>query len=366
MNIKKWIFLSIVCGFMLFLTSCYDLTTSTQIFPDGSCTRTIEFVGIVEDESDIINGPYPIPQDSSWTVTYGDENHPRKSFQKRFRHVSDLNAELADKPDTLLQIHISVQLQKKFRWFNTYFRYQETYHTADPYGLVPINDYLSEEELELYYLHGDTLDLEERLQEWYIHSSIEYYFQQLQTVVDSLNLQDLTAEQLNSKKALLLEMFDKRELNETGDRMVNQHVIEFFGSIMMSGFMTNDQPSPFNHVKMLESLLGTSSVRLMSEQISRIDAEIEQKNRYISSVSDREYTNQVTMPGLILDTNAKELEGSTVRWQFDGNQFFWEDHPMWVESRVVNQWAMIVTGAVCLSLIAGLLFGTILRRRRQI
>ncbi len=365
MKIRDILFITMVFGFIFFLSSCYDLTTSTQIFPDGSCTRTIEFAGIVEDENDIINGFYPVPRDSSWTVTYGDENDPRKSFQKKFRHVSDLNAELADKPDSLLQIQISVQLQKNFRWFNTYFRYQETYHAADPYGLVPITDFLSEEELELYYLHGDTLDLEERLQEWYIHSSIEYYFQQLQTVVDSLNLPDLTAEQLSSKKALLLEMFDRRELNETGDRMVNRDVIDFFGSIMMSGLSTNDQPSPFNNVKILESLLGASSVQSMSEQISRIDAEIVKKNRFISS-ADREYTNQVIMPGLILDTNANELEGNTVRWQFDGNQFFWEDHTMWVESRVVNRWAMIVTGAICLCLIAGLLFGTILRKRRYI
>lgn len=361
MKKQELLLISLVFGLMLIFASCREISTTTEVFPDGTLTRTVTVEG---DSSGIQDDPYPIPRDSSWTIAYNAESDPKMySATKQFHHVSDFNAELANKPDERLHVKISVQLQKQFRWFNTYFRYQETYHARDPYGLVPITDFLSEEELELFYINGDTLDLGERVQGWYIHSSIEYYFQQLQTVVDSLNLPDLTAELLNSKKALLLEVFDQRESIEEGDPMVDQQVIEFYQFLMMIGFMTDDQHSQ-SSVKTLESLLGTPSVRLMAEQISRIDAEIERKNGFISS-SDREYTNQVTMPGLILDTNAKELEGSTVTWQFDGNRFLWEDHAMWVESRVVNQWAMIVTGGICLCLIGGLLFGVIVGRRRN-
>ena len=69
-----------------------------------------------------------------------------------------------------------------------------------------------------------------------------------------------------------------------------------------------------------------------------------------------DYTNEVIMPGLILDTNAKDVEGNSVQWKFDYNRFLWEDYTMWVESRVVNRWAMILTGILCMILVAGLIW----------
>ncbi len=339
MKMQDILSVSIIFSFMLFLASCRDIHTTTQVLPDGSCIRTVEFMGMVEDESEIMNDIYPIPQDSSWTISYGDENHPGKSFQKKFRRVSDLNEELANKLDTLLHIRISVQLQKKFRWFNTYFKYQEVYHAADPFALVPISDFLSEEELELFYINEDTLDYNDRVEKWLAYSIVEDYFQQIKLVVDTLGHPDLSAEWLNSKKELLLEKINEGE-------QIDQAIQSM--------------------VKILESMLGAPAVQLLSEHISRIDADIMRKYEFLMNLGlNGGYTNQVIMPGLILDTNAEELEGNMVSWQISGNRFIWEDYSMWVESRVVNQWAMIVTGVVCICLVVGLLLGSILRRRRK-
>jgi len=63
--------------------------------------------------------------------------------------------------DTTLQVIIQVKLDKRFRWFHTLFTYRETYKDHNPFKRVPISDYLSEEDLALYYINEDTLDIED-------------------------------------------------------------------------------------------------------------------------------------------------------------------------------------------------------------
>jgi hypothetical protein len=50
-------------------------------------------------------------------------------------------------------------------------------------------------------------------------------------------------------------------------------------------------------------------------------------------------------------------------WKYKGNRLFWEDYVMRVESRVVNTWAIWVTGGLLLAAMAGLAL-TAMRRKR--
>ena len=61
------------------------------------------------------------------------------------------------------------------------------------------------------------------------------------------------------------------------------------------------------------------------------------------------------MPGIILNTNAKTVEGNKVIWEFDENRFCYEDFNMTVQSRVVNVWAFVVSGVIVLVVIILLL-----------
>jgi hypothetical protein len=78
--------------------------------------------------------------------------------------------------------------------------------------------------------------------------------------------------------------------------------------------------------------------------------------------ADGDYTNTVVMPGIVLDTNADEVKGTTVSWRFSANQFMLGDYTMWVESRVMNTWAVILTGITALGL-TGVLVALRLRSR---
>ena len=71
---------------------------------------------------------------------------------------------------------------------------------------------------------------------------------------------------------------------------------------------------------------------------------------HFSSVNGN-YKNEVTIPGIILSTNAKTIEGNKAVWEFDENRFCYVDYKMVVKSRAVNVWAFIVSGVIVLAVI---------------
>ncbi|MBN2102660.1 hypothetical protein JW835_01305 [bacterium] len=200
--------------------------------------------------------------------------------------------------------------------------------------LVPVSDYLSEKELALYYLNEDTLDLGDRIEAWWIQSVFQAFFHDMETAIQKANQPELTTALLASRKDTLINILKNNDILEEELPLYVQGAFE------------------------------TPAVKWIAGDIEKSLWIIQRKNEYLINLNG-DYTNQVTMPGLILDTNADALEGSTVTWEFDPNHFVWEDHIMWVESRIVNRWAMIVTGVVCILLIAGLILGPVLLRKRR-
>ena len=61
------------------------------------------------------------------------------------------------------------------------------------------------------------------------------------------------------------------------------------------------------------------------------------------------------MPGLITETNSYQLVGNQVKWRIKDHTIFFEDYEMYVESRVVNYWAFVVSGIVVLLLLISLI-----------
>jgi hypothetical protein len=55
------------------------------------------------------------------------------------------------------------------------------------------------------------------------------------------------------------------------------------------------------------------------------------------------YKNRVLMPGMIIRTNATATNGNLVTWNFKIETFYATDYTMFVESRVVNKIAVVVS-----------------------
>ncbi|HTP13155.1 MAG TPA: hypothetical protein VMM37_05975, partial [Bacteroidota bacterium] len=89
--------------------------------------------------------------------------------------------------------------------------------------------------------------------------------------------------------------------------------------------------------------------------------DIKQK-RNLNLVSGKLVSN-VIMPGLITGSNAQTIEGNKATWRDYKDFARILGYTMWVESRQVNWWAVILTGVIVF-LLAALLIASALKRRR--
>ncbi len=321
---------------LVLLAGCRrDIVTTTQVRPDGSFERTVTVSG---DSSVVLSGSFPIPRDSTWTISKkmegekkGDKNLTYTA-RKAFRNVRDLNAELGLRKDSVLQVQISVALDKRFRWFNTFYVYRETYKASCPFSRVSISEFLNTKELELYYqmvdtLDKDTLGLDKKFNAWNERAVLEDLYRVLLHEAETIQDPALTPRTIAIRKDQLFRVLQSDSIDLGKD----QKLLQF-----------------------LETFFRTKSVRKMSPAIIRFGKEFETKQAFLSQMMDDRYTNQTVLPGIVLNTNAQGIEGGKAVWKFNGRRFLWADFEMRMESRVVNRGALYITAALLLAVFAGI------------
>jgi hypothetical protein len=137
---------------------------------------------------------------------------------------------------------------------------------------------------------------------------------------------------------------------------------------LFSAFMAEDEKksnesfNPAQTMRFLEKFYGNPGVGNWSAALEKTLKSMEKKQEFLVGLDSDSYVNRVVMPGLILDTNAASVEGGRVEWKLKSNRFYWEDYTMTVESRVVNRWAMWVTAAMLLAVLAALAVSLIKRK----
>jgi hypothetical protein len=103
----------------------------------------------------------------------------------------------------------------------------------------------------------------------------------------------------------------------------------------------------------LENKLGLTLKGKIERPIENITKAIESEIQFMLDAGG-EYVNEVSMPGIILNTNANTVEGNRVVWRFNDDRFAFIGYTMTVESRIANPWATYATGGILL-VIVGLL-----------
>ncbi|MCG2714807.1 MAG: hypothetical protein L6422_00750 [Candidatus Marinimicrobia bacterium] len=215
------IFVSLIFVMLMTLTGCREITTSTRIFSDGSCERTVLIEG---DSSDVFSGSYPLPLDSSWTFDIQKDTSEKVKYfysaKKSFKRVSDLNNEyLYDSVSTFSRVDRSIKLKKHFRWFFTILTYREIYRDANPFKQIPISDYLSDDEIKIlfaddndpkYFAGKDSIEnaeikneVEKKFETWLGISVFEEFYQTFLQGAEQLGDSNLTQEIIISKKDIL-------------------------------------------------------------------------------------------------------------------------------------------------------------------
>jgi hypothetical protein len=75
-----------------------------------------------------------------------------------------------------------------------------------------------------------------------------------------------------------------------------------------------------------------------------------------------DFSNEVVMPGIVLNTNANTVEGNKVVWHFNEDKFTFISYTMNVESRIANPWATYATGAAVIVLVVFLMVPRLRRK----
>ncbi len=338
----------LISALALPLTGCLEIETTTTVHPDGRLTRTVVMSGDSADFSKARLTTFGL--DSGWTVV-SDSTGPRERKLKLQREFE--NAESASKALTGISLErqgISMRLDKKFRWFTTLYRYEETWQKGYQFTKVPISAYLSPEEIQMLRagdLKGnDSLltegqkrhraDLEKRTEEWLNRNSFEEVLAAFLDGVRKVSDASLTTDSVQAARERLYAAVHGKftpPLTRSGP------IVEAFGGVLKNP--------------------------VVPRALDAARPELERHDRAVDFMERLQVPGQklgVVMPGIITGTNGTSVEGNAVRWNDFKDNAFYEGCTMWAESSRVNWWAVVVTAIVLLGIASLLVVGLVKKR----
>ncbi|NOY57726.1 MAG: hypothetical protein GXO75_02175 [Calditrichaeota bacterium] len=323
---KKYLVLSWAILLIIF-SGCHDVEIMTHVLPDGSILRVVSIPG---DSTKIYASAYPVPLDSSWQITRaGKENS--KGFiytaSKSFKKASEINNEFLSPGDTILYVRPIVKLEKRFRWFYTFYAWNETYKA---HGLQFSNaDSLLAREVEKRIAEqdsankdDDSFDIEEEL-------IFEDLYHTILRAAEKINDPTLSPQLVKEKKQDLHDLMIKAD----GD------FDKFVDDVL----------------KACKDVYQTGAVVKLKPFIEQFNEKLLQYLNFIERSIGETYKNSVIMPGVITATNAQKVNGNKASWEVDTDKFQIKDYRMWVESRRMNVLPTVITGLFLLACITGII-----------
>jgi len=346
-------------------TNTYDVVV--KVNPDGSCSR--EFMVTDCDPSfmagDTSKNPFPMHLDSSWKINWKySTSFLKGEFQpwpaKNWKPTHDTSRHLiltmrAHKDyisvDTMAKtfrynhsqwrdIVPRIALRKSFAFFFTYFTYTECYPTYNSLTRVPIQKYLSEQEISTYFCNNpifepgmngaeikDKLDiLDKKKSEWLHESFFEEVYHTLPSYLHLLKPKTIDSSQFMSAKDSVFELLKKTEdLKENFAPMLDKH-------FKTNGFTQND-----------------SLIKVISSQCDQVE------ERVMKPFS-MQLRFALVLPGKVLHSNADRTNGDTLFWKVDPYRFTFTDDELKAESRVTNLWAFVVLALLVIGVSVFLVF----------
>ncbi|MFO7369806.1 MAG: hypothetical protein R6X09_06000 [Bacteroidales bacterium] len=330
----------------------------TRISADGSCYR--EFRGWSMDSAfiagDTSKNPFPVRIDSTWKMSiYG--KHEGDSIMKQidkqyyYSHIHDsafmayLNirkeySSVKNMDETFRfynspwdSVKPALSWDKKFRWFYTYFEFSETYPHQNPFTTIPIENYLSPEELETLYGHHTDLykgkigieirdmlnDMEGRSNAWLNRSVYEEnynFFLKNYRFLKNMPVDSVTF--ARAKDPVYLQFGKDTLLPDVTiklDTVLNKH-------FNTRCFTSSDCMPP------------------------DLEKKYEKEFPDYAKGFGMELSYQLTMPGKVLETDAPFFNGDTLKWKLDQYRFFFTDYKLYAASRKPNYWAFAATAII--------------------
>lgn len=330
---------------MVSLSGCLDIFFKTEVHPNGQIDKTIVLEG---DSTSILDNYVPAVKDNSWDSKWEDieDDKKRLTLTKSFKNFKEFNI-VMNPDDSIPKIRMEAELNKKFRWFFSYIEYKETLLSINPFNLLDWEDFLTADEMQLISMDEEERktdprysishweETESQFERYFYMSGYEEFYQNFYLAVKKTGDPRITAEDLAYKKDVIYDsLFSKGDLEASGD-----------------------------FLKHFYAALDSSGVQKVVDENPEFLEYFDQKIDFFNECLEDNYFFSIKMPGLLIDTNSEQIEGSTLSWEADFFNFYFKGLEMKAESRVINTWAFVVAGIVILALLIGLMWN-IFRRKK--
>jgi hypothetical protein len=333
---------SLLVIFLLLTTGCdNDIAYRyfTRINPDGTIFKRITAVG---DSASIYAHPFPFEISNGWLIKYGKETRKTEenktdtvylaTAEKTFPSLDDVQQAFSHQIDSIPKENILFERISHFRWFYTYTTYRETFKQRFPFRHFPITNYLSANELS-FFIYEDTTtfaNLSKHQRDSLIH------------VCENKGNQFLNDNALHEILIILDQYTDSLKVAKisTATRDTMRKHFEFLDDHSWDQVLT--KIDSLEHRDVANNALKEGKFKQFV-QLADLD-------NWISS-NGSSYNSEIEVPGLLYSTNGKPGDKNTVRWQFDGDYFTYNDYVMEVQYRTTNTWAFVISALTTLVLI---------------
>jgi len=367
---------------VMFVVSCAQPTEMlTVINSDGSCYRefklNVDRTFLLGDTVSKLN-PFPVDIDSTWIVSWKFKNSEwftqfpaRKStidsIVKNIKskekstvdgeNISDDFLVLACKNYTSVEemsinfklkkshkwseMKVKYDLEKKFRWFYTYFTYRETYPKIKYNFEIPIEKYMSKEEAQFWFtgkpdmlkgMNGIEIreyvgNLEDKYNKWVTYNSWNSDYQVLLANYNQLIKQPVSKARL----ALLKDTIFDSKVKESQDFNMEKILNEYFKTNAFS-LLWNGEDSPMT--KFEKDFDEHGFMRFFTES----------------------FNYKLIMPGKVIQPNNAVMLGDTIELKLTAYRMIPADYVIEAQSRKANVWAFILTGIILIVAVGSFLW----------
>jgi len=338
----------IIMILLMFVVSCDEPETvvSNIVHADGSITRKIEMRSLNDSAADRFKpSDLQVPFDSSWNVKdsleindKGDTTWVRRA-EKLFKNADEINYCYRSDTGANQGLLRTAEFKKKFRWFNTVFRFAERVDKKMQFG-YPLSEFLNAEELGFFYspesikevyqngpdslkfrAFGDSQD--SKIDKWLTKSLVSEWIGIFSGLTETKTAEDLSFQSLKAREDEFVNILTRNEKN--------------FDSLWSGGIILKEMIGEQNALKFKTE--ADSAIIMVTNNLL---------------LDFKEYSVRIVMPGKLISTNGYKDSSAALLWPVKSDFFLTEPYEMWAESKVSNFWAWIISGLFLIFVVTGL------------
>jgi hypothetical protein len=337
---------SVLIMILLMFFSCNETVVTNIVHPDGSVTRRI----VIQDgdKKSFEPAALRVPFDSSWNITDSFKTNEKgdtfwiRTAEKLFKNVDEINLSYKKDKGVNSKMSRNASFTKKFRWFNTEYRFSESIEKQMLYG-YPIKDFLNQEELMYFY---SPEWIKSKKQNGPDSTKFKTFEDTINRKVDRWSKKSFVSEMITEFSRLL----EGKEVDELKKETLKAREDTFVKIIAIN---EKKLDSLWKEGIILKDMIGEkNSIRFRNEADSAYKTIV---NRCSVPILE-DYSVQIIMPGKVFGTNGFIDTTKVLNWPVKAEYFLTEPYEMWAESKTSNTWAWIVSGVFLLFVLTGLVF----------